>query len=130
MDFEKIAELAYKGEGINDSWDLPVRYTYLRLEKLYHEYKIGAINKEKSIVQKAKIAKEFKDYRAEYDRNVEINREYNQSRADNTMLLIAIEKSTDVREMLEFALKIIANNVKDDSLVARNLEKIVDCTLN
>lgn len=130
MEFQKIAEEAYRGNGINDSWNLPTKYAYMRLEILYNKYTMGNISKEASIIEKAKIEKEFEGNKSEYNKVLEINREYNQNRADNTMLLIQVEKSNSKEEMVEPLLRIVGKCVKDDSFADRNLEKIVEYTLN
>lgn len=93
MNFEEIAEKAYKKSGIDGFCDLPTKYAYLRLEELYNIYKIGKITKEDSIIEKAKIQREFENNKSQQNKYMDIYREYNQNKRDNSMLLIELEKN-------------------------------------
>lgn len=123
MEFEEIAKKAYKEEELDKYSNLPEKYAYLQLKELYYKYKIGELSKEKSIVQKNAIKKEFNDNIFEYNRDLEQYKIYNENRNKNTMLLIEIEKAETKEAIVEPALKIIANCVQDDWLVRRILDK-------
>lgn len=130
MEFQEIAEAAYRNKGIDSFWSLPTKYAYLSLEKLYYKYKIGDIKKDASIKIKNEIAKEFRNNMLEYNRSLEIYKEYNQNKIYNTMFLLQIEKANSMSEMIQPLLKIVGNYVKDDTFADRNLEKLTENTLN
>lgn len=123
MDFEKIAEEAYKRNGINEMWDLPARYAYLQLETLYYNYKIGEISKEDSIIEKSKIKKEYEYFKRDYEDTLNVYKEYNENRKKTNVSLTEIEKSTDKDEILSKALEIIAKFISDKDFKDRILRK-------
>lgn len=124
MDFEKIAEFAFKKQGIQNGWDLPVCYTYLKLEKLYYDYKIGEINKENSIIEKSKIKKDYEYFKRDYEDTLNVYKEYNENRKKTNMLLTDIEKSNNKEEILEKTLEIIANFISDKDFKNRIMRKL------
>lgn len=124
MKFEEIAKRAYKEEGYPEFCDLPCKYAYLQLEQLYNKYKLGTITKEDSIIEKKRIEKDYNFNEEDYQENLEIYRIYNRKRADNEVMLSKIEKSKDIKEILEYSFKIIANCLNDGTFVERNLEKL------
>lgn len=124
MDFEEIAKKAYKEENIDDCSDLPIKYTYLKLKDLYFNYKIGKIDKEKSIVMKNKIKKDYELNRREYDDVISIYKMYNFTRIHNELLLDYLEKTKDKEEALGYSLKIIANCINDSSFEDRIKQKL------
>lgn len=123
MDFEKIAEEAYKKNGISEMWDLPARYAYLQLEELYYNYKIGEISKENSIIEKSKIKKEYEYFERDYEDTLNVYKEYNENRKKTNVSLTEIEKSTDKDEILSKALEIIAKFISDKDFKDRILGK-------
>lgn len=123
MEFEKIAEEAFRRKGINEYWELPERYAYIQLEKLYYDYKIGEISKEDSIIEKSKIKKEYEYFKRDYTDTLNIYKEYTENRSKNNMLLTEIEKSTDKDEILKKTLKIIENFISDKDFSNRILAK-------
>ncbi len=123
MDFEIIAEKAYRQEGFDKYWNLPERYAYIRLEQLYYNYKTKNIDKEKSKIEKQKIKKEYDFDIQQYKSDLEIHKEYHENRLKNTEYLINIEKAKTKDEMMINALNIIQNIVSDKSFVNRVMEK-------
>lgn len=124
MEFEEIAKEAYKKNGPNKLWDLPKKYAYYQLEDLYYRYKLGNINEKDSIIEKRKINKEYEWNKEEYNKSLNVYKEYNKNRAKNTLLLAEIEKSKDKDKIIKLALEIIANCISDNSFVERILFKI------
>lgn len=124
MEFEEIAKKAYKKEKLDKNWDVSTKYAFLRLKDLYSRFEFGEIDKEKSIMEKKKIEKEYKDDRKYYENTLEVYKEYNDNRIEGQMLLANIEKSKDKDEIIKDALKLIAKLVKDDTFVKRNFEKL------
>lgn len=123
MDFQEIAEKAYKKTGTDKFWDLPERYAYFKLEQLYDKYKIGNISKENSIIEKQKIEKDYLWDRQQYENALNTYREYNKNRINKETLLAELEKANSKTIMVEKALQIIANDISDDTFVQRNLDK-------
>lgn len=123
MDFQEIAERAYRKQGPDKFWNLPERYAYLKLEELYYKYRLGNISKEKSIIEKQKIEKEYNWDKQQYENALNVYKTYNENRVKNEILLAEVEKAKDRETMIKNALQIIANNISDDSFVQRNLEK-------
>lgn len=124
MEFEEIAKLAYKRQGISDFWDLPVKFAYLQLEDLYYRFKVGDISKEQSLNIKNKIRKDYEWNSTEYNEHKKQYKIYNDNRITNTMLLAQLEKTDDKDKMIELSLRIIANCISDNSFVERNIQKI------
>lgn len=123
MNFQEIAEKAYRKNGIDKFWDLPERYAYFKLEQLYDKYKIGNISKEKSIVEKQKIQKDYLWDRQQYENALNVYKEYNKNRIQNEIFLAEIEKSNDKDAIILNALKIISNCINDKDFVDRNMRK-------
>ena len=124
MEFEEIAKKAYNRDGIDEFWNLPTKYAYIRLEELYYKYKLGNIDKEKSIIKKQKIEKEYNWNLKQYEDALQVHKTYNENRIENELLLSKIEKAENKNEIFKPAFEIIANCIKDDSFVKRNMEKI------
>jgi hypothetical protein len=123
MNFEEIAEKAYKGLEIDKNSNLPTKYAYLQLKDLYLKYKYGDLSKEKCITLKNQIRQQYNADVLEDNRNIEIYKEYTKNKIENTTLLINVEKSRDKKEIVSFLSKIVANCIKDDSFVERVLAK-------
>ena len=124
MDFDEIADRAFKGTGYENLWNLPKKYAYLQLEKLYFRYNKGYETKENCIAEKARIKKEYEWNEEEYNRHFNICKEYNENRIKNETLMIQIEKAKNKEEIIKPALEIIANCVSDDNFVYRITEKL------
>lgn len=123
MDFETIAEKAYRQDGFDKYWSLPERYAYIRLEQLYYNYKTKNIDKEKSKIEKQKIKREYDFDIQQYKVNLEIHKKYHENRLKNNEYLINIEKAKTKDEMMINALNIIQNIVSDKSFVNRVMKK-------
>lgn len=123
MEFQEIAERAYKKTGADKFWDLPERYAYFKLEQLYDTYRIGRISKGNSIIEKQKIQKDYLWDKKQYENALNTYREYNKNRISKETLLAELEKANSKTIMIEKALQIIANDISDDTFVERNLEK-------
>lgn len=128
MEFEELSMKAYKKEGAGKFADLPTRYAYLKLEDLYFKYRSGSISKEKSSLEKSKIEKEYNQDMYDYNRSLEINKEYLENRKISTELLCDIGKSKNKEEILKYSLEIISNFIADDSFVSRTLKQIEENT--
>ena len=123
MDFETIAEKAYRQDGFDKYWSLPEKYAYIRLEQLYYNYRIKNIDKEKSKIEKQKIKREYDFDIQQYKVNLEIYKKYHENRLKNNEYLINIEKAKTKDEMMINALNIIQNIVSDKSFVNRVMGK-------
>lgn len=126
MEFDEIADRAFKGTGYEDLWNLPKKYAYLELEKLYFRYSKGYETKENCVKEKQRIKKEYEWNEEEYNKHMNICKEYNQNRIQNETLIIEIEKAKVKEEIIKPALQIIANYVSDDSFVTRITEKLLE----
>ena len=123
MEFQEIAEKAYRKTGIDKFWTLPEKYAYLKLEELYYKYRLGNISKDKSIIEKQKIEKEYNWNKQKYQNALEVYKKYNENRIKNELLLDEVEKAKDKNTVILNCFKVIANFISDDSFVERNLHK-------
>lgn len=126
MEFDEIADKAYRRIELDEYANLPTKYAYLKLKNLYDEFKNGEISKENCVPIKQKIKREYENNLLEYNRDMEIYKEYNQNRNENEVLIIDINKSNDKNEILKKCLKIIENCLKDSSFSSRILEKFTE----
>lgn len=129
-DFEQLSVLAYKGEELSDFAPLTTKYMYLRLSILYDCFARGKYTKEQCIQLKSKLKVEYRNILKEHDRDMEAYREYVKNRNENQMLLLNLEKNTEIKDMLEICLKIISNCVDDKSLYQRNMSKLDNLIFN
>lgn len=123
MKFEEIADMAYKNKELDEYVNLPIKYAYVKLKELYDNFKSGEISKEKCIPLKRKIEREYENNIAEYEKDMQVYKEYNNNRNINEDLLIKMQKATSKDEAFEFSLKILENCLNDSSLSRRILEK-------
>ena len=123
MEFQEIAKRAYTKNKPDKFWNLPERYAYLKLEELYYKYRLGNISKEKSIIEKQKIEKEYNWDKQQYENALEVYKKYNENRIKNEILLDEVEKAKDKNTVILNCFKVIANFISDDSFVERNLHK-------
>lgn len=123
MDFEEIAKMAYLEKKEEDFWNLPKKYAYFKLKELYFNYKIGKYSKEVSVIEKAKIKKEYLQNEQDYENELNVYKEYNKNRLENTLLLADFEKTKDKEEALKYAIPIIANCISDENFIKRANER-------
>lgn len=123
MGFQEIAKKAYTKNKPDKFWNLPERYAYLKLEELYYKYRLGNISKEKSIIEKQKIEKEYNWDKQQYENALDVYKKYNENRIKNELLLDEVEKAKDKNTVILNCFKVIANFISDDSFVERNLHK-------
>lgn len=124
MEFQEIAENAYKKKGTGKFTDLPTDCAYYQLQDLYNRYKMGKISKEDSIIQKSKIEKQYNDNKKESENTLNVYKEYNEKRIENELLLAKIEKAESKDEALRYSLEVIGNCLSDNSFLSRNLQKL------
>lgn len=124
MDFNEIAEKAFRKEGLDEFWNLPVKYAYVQLEELYYRYSINDLSKEKCVKLKNTIRKEYESNLLNYNTTMEQYKVYNNNRIVNAMLLAQLEKTKDKDKIIELSLRIISNCIEDKSFVDRNLKKL------
>lgn len=124
MDFEDIAKMAYMEEKEDKYWNLPKKYAYFKLKQLYFDYKIGKYSKETSIVEKAKIKGEYLEAEKNYQNELDVYREYNRNRLENTILLSKLEKTRDKEEALGYSIQIIQNCISEKDFTRRICEKL------
>lgn len=125
IEFEKIALLACKNKENDENFNIVERYAFIKLKELYEKYKSGEYNKEKSIIEKNKIRKQFNDDSYYYTRCVEIYKEYNNRKNELEYILYKVEKSKNKEEILELLLDIIGKYISDEDFKQRNLSKFV-----
>ena len=123
MNFDEIAQKAYKHEKLESYCSLVEKYAYERLKNLYEKYKCGDIGKRDAEIEKNCIRKSYEQYKAEYDRDTEVYNKYYNNIIHNDSLVQQIDMCHNKDEMLELALKAVALFISDDYLVERNLAK-------
>ena len=74
-------------------------------------------------ILKRKIEREYENNIAEYEKDMQVYKEYNNNRNINEDLLIKMQKATSKDEAFEFSLKILENCLNDSSLSRRIFEK-------
>lgn len=124
MDFNEIAEKAFRKEGLDEFWNLPVKYAYAQLEELYYRYSINDLSKEKCVELKNKIRQDYEGNILNYNTTMEQYQIYTKNRIENDILLPIIEKSKDKNEIIKYSAKVIANCIEDKSFVDRMLKKL------
>ena len=124
MNFQEIAENAYRRKGTDKYADLPTDFAYYQLQDLYNRYQIGKISKEDSILEKKKIEKQYNDNKKEYEQTLNVYKEYNKNRIKCELLLAKIEKAENKDEALRYALEVIGICLSDNSFLSRNLQKL------
>lgn len=123
MDFEELALMAYREDKLNEYASLPEKYIYYKLQELYLNYKTGKINKEKSIQEKNRLRKEYIYESNKMKQSLEISKEYNKNKIENSSLLFELEKAKDKEEVLKACLKLIQNVFNDNSIYERLCKK-------
>lgn len=124
MDFEEIFKKVCVNSELDKKAKLPEKYVYERLENLYYDFKQGRYSKEKCSQIKNEIRKEYESSKAEYEKVLEVYKEYNQNRIENELILNNLEKETDKDKLLKICFKLIENYIKDDSFVERNTNRL------
>ena len=124
MTFEEISENAYKKQEISNLCNLAEKYAYLKLKNLYRDYSNEMITKDEAKSQKLKIKKEFENNQREIDEYYEYLKKQSEIRSKYTNILVSIEKSQDIEEILDNSLKYIELIIQDFSFYDRNIKKI------
>lgn len=124
MEFDEICKNAYMGATLSNCTPLPEKYAYLQLQDLYLKYETKQLTKEESIKLKNGIRQEYEYNSNEYNLMVQFYKENNKNKKENYDKLVEIEKSNNKDDILKAALEIIANIIRDETFVDRNLSKI------
>lgn len=124
MSFEEIFEKVCKSDKLDKTAKLPEKYAYEKLENLYYDFKQGRYSKEKCSEIKNEIRKEYESGKTEYERIIEVYKEYNKNRIESEILLNSLEKETNKDEALKICLKLIEIYIKDDSFTRRNVNRL------
>ena len=90
---------------------------------MYYKYRLGSISKEKSIIEKSKIEKEYDWDKQQYENALEVYKKYNENRIKSEILLAEVEKAKNKETVVVNCFKVIANFINDDFFVERNLQK-------
>lgn len=124
MDFKIICEKAYKKEKLDEFANLAEKYAYLEMQVLYQKFKDELITQSQAEKDKKQIEMEFNinqdrenKYNEVFKKQTEIKRDYHE-------LIVNIEKSTKLEDILDNSLKLIEKIISDDSFYIRNMNKI------
>lgn len=124
LSIDEISEKAYRQEGLEEINDILEEYMYMKLLKMYIDYREKRISKEKCIKIKNELRKDYKGAILERQRAFEICKEYNDNRRIATENLHLLNKTQDKDEALEYSLILLETFLQDDTLRERILKNI------
>ena len=124
MDFKTICEKAYKKEKLDEFANLAEKYAYLEMQVLYQKFKDELITQNEAEKQKKEIEMEFNLNQSREDKYNEVFKKQTEIRRDYHDLIVNIEKSTALEDILDNSLRLIEKLINDNSFYFRNINKV------
>ncbi len=123
-DFRRAERLAYNGNL--DCTDFPPpEYKYFsELRKVYQAFKFDGLSKEDAECQKKSLLIDYRKYLENFTYCKEVWRKYQDNIKVAEMLMTKIQKSHDIREIAETAIRVISLMMCDEVFLKTNLAKL------
>ncbi|MDE5582390.1 MAG: hypothetical protein K2J08_01610 [Ruminococcus sp.] len=123
-DFRRAERLTYDGT-LDVSDFLPAEYKYFsELRKIYHAFKFEELIKSDAEKQKAVLLRRYRDDLSEHRYRLEVCRQYQDNIRTAGMLMTKIQKSHDIREIAETAVRAVGLMTGDETFIKINLAKL------
>lgn len=123
-DFLRLERLTY--DGTLDYSDFPPpEYKYFsELRKIYHAFKFDGLSQESAERMKKSLVIEYRKYLENFTDAVQTYRNYQKNIRQSEMLKTDIQKSHDIHEIAETAVRAVGLMTHDESFIKTNLEKL------
>lgn len=123
-DFRRLERLTY--DGTLDCSDFPPpEYKYFsELRKIYHAFKFDGLSQESAERMKKSLVIEYRKYLENFTDAVQTYRNYQKNIRQSEMLKTDIQKSHDIHEIAETAVRAVGLMTHDESFIKTNLEKL------
>lgn len=123
-DFRRLERLTY--DGTLDYSDFPPpEYKYFsELRKIYHAFKFDGLSKEQAECQKKSLLIDYRRYLENFTQAVRTYGNYQDNIRQSEMLMTRIQKSHDIHEIAETAVRAVGLMTHDEVFIRTNLAKL------
>lgn len=123
-DFLRLERLTYDGT-LDCTGFPPPEYKYFsELRKIYHAFKFDGLSQESAERMKKSLVIEYRKYLENFTDAVQTYRNYQKNIRQSEMLKTDIQKSHDIHEIAETAVRAVGLMTHDESFIKTNLEKL------
>ena len=123
-DFRRLERLTYDGT-LDCTGFPPPEYKYFsELRKIYHAFKFDGLSKEQAECQKKSLLIEYRRYLENFDYCRSVWGKYQDNIKISEMLMTKIQKSHDIHEIAETAVRAVGLMTHDESFIKNNLKKL------
>lgn len=123
-DFRRLERLTY--DGTLDYSDFPPpEYKYFsELRKIYHAFKFEGLSQEIAERQKKSLLIDYRRYLENFTQAVRTYGNYQDNIRQSEMLMTRIQKSHDIHEIAETAVRAVGLMTHDEVFIRTNLAKL------
>ena len=123
-DFRRTERLTY--DGTLDYSDFPPpEYKYFsKLRKVYHAFKFEGLSQEEAELQKKALRIDYRKYLKNFKNCVGVWKKYQGNIKVSEMLMTEIQKSHDIQEIAEKAVRAVGLMTHDESFIKTNTAKL------
>ncbi|MDE5584692.1 MAG: hypothetical protein K2J08_13465 [Ruminococcus sp.] len=123
-DFRCAERLTYDGTLDVSDFPSPEYRYFAELRKIYHAFKFEELTKANAEKRKSILLRRYREDSEEHRYRLEVCRQYQDNIRTAGMLMTDIQKSHDIREIAETAVRAIGLMTGDETFIKTNLAKL------
>ena len=123
-DFCRAERLTYDGTLDYSDFSPPEYKYFSELRKIYHAFKFEGLSQEEAERQKKSLLIDCRKYLENFNYCRSVWKKYQENIRVSEMLKTKIQKSHDIREIAETAVRAVGLMTNDESFIKTNLEKL------
>ena len=123
-DFRRAERLTYDGTLNYSNFPAPEYKYFSELRKVYQAFKFEGLSQEDAECQKKSLLIDYHKYLENFDYCRSVWGKYQDNIRVSEMLMTKIEKSHDIQEIAETAVRVVGLMTHDESFIKTNLAKL------
>ncbi|MDE5583739.1 MAG: hypothetical protein K2J08_08540 [Ruminococcus sp.] len=123
-DFRRAERLAYDGTLDYTEFPPPEYKYFAELRKVYQAFKFDRLSKEDAECQKKSLLIDYRKYLENFTYCKSVWGKYQDNIKISEMLMTKIQKSQDIQEIAETAVRVIGLMTNDEVFIKTNLRKL------
>lgn len=123
-DFHRLERLTYDGTLDYSDFPPPEYKYFAELRKIYHAFKFEGLSQEIAERQKKSLLIDYRRYLENFTQAVRTYGNYQDNIRQSEMLMTRIQKSHDIHEIAETAVRAVGLMTHDETFIKTNLAKL------
>lgn len=123
-DFRRLERLTYDGNLDYSNFPPPEYKYFSELRKIYHAFKFEGLSQEVAEHQKKSLLIDYRRYLGNFDYCRSVWGKYQDNIKISEMLMTKIQKSHDIHEIAETAVRAVGLMTHDETFIKTNLAKL------